>query len=65
MVIISLYNNIFQDRHGIAPAPPVIDSQQDWSLLMARQTDQVTVLKFTRNLNTCDPNDRVITVRCK
>ena len=33
---------------------PTVDPKQDWTLLEGKETDSHTVLKFKRNLQTCD-----------
>ena len=39
-----------------------MDKQQDWTLFHGEEHDFGTVLRFGRNLKTCDENDMIITV---
>uniref|UniRef100_A0A194ALW7 DOMON domain-containing protein n=1 Tax=Pinctada fucata TaxID=50426 RepID=A0A194ALW7_PINFU len=51
----------FKDRHSVAHAVPKIDQSQDWILLHGFENSFGTVLKFTRKIITCDPDDMEIT----
>ncbi|KAL3871750.1 hypothetical protein ACJMK2_039728 [Sinanodonta woodiana] len=44
----------FKDYHTTAHAAPAVDKHQDWFLLHGEENDFGTVLKFVRNLDTCD-----------
>lgn len=58
-----LWNYMYsQDYHSTENGTPKSDSSQDWLLLDAAENDFGTVLKFTRQLQTCDPHDHQITV---
>ncbi|RUS69044.1 hypothetical protein EGW08_023195 [Elysia chlorotica] len=47
----------FADRHAEGHFLPAIDSSQDWTLVMAQETGQFTMLKVARPLETCDDQD--------
>lgn len=40
----------------------MLDEKQNWKLLSASEDETYTYLKFTRTLDTCDPEDIAITV---
>ncbi|ODM94234.1 DBH-like monooxygenase protein 1 [Orchesella cincta] len=42
------------DMHATAMAPPILDTQSDWTLISASEDASKTYLKFSRLLNTCD-----------
>ena len=46
----------------MAHAEPLVDQSQDWILLHGEESDFGTILKFTRKINTCDPDDIEISV---
>ncbi|KAH3863954.1 DBH-like monooxygenase protein 1 homolog [Dreissena polymorpha] len=50
----------FKDRHAVALEMPLVDSSQDWHLLYGAENTWGTVLKVTRLLDTCDPDDYTI-----
>ena len=55
------YNS--QDRYAEARRLPGIDMvSQDWFLINSEETDGFTVLEFSRNFTSCDPQDLDITV---
>lgn len=43
--------------------PPSLDDENNYQLLNAEETDNVTRLRFKRRLYTCDKDDLAITVR--
>uniref|UniRef100_A0A182WEN2 DOMON domain-containing protein n=1 Tax=Anopheles minimus TaxID=112268 RepID=A0A182WEN2_9DIPT len=48
-----------QDRH-IRPdsdGEPIVDSSQDYTLLLGYENTTHTVIRFKRNLDTCDMKD--------
>ncbi|XP_077997624.1 DBH-like monooxygenase protein 1 homolog [Glandiceps talaboti] len=47
----------FTDRHATRNAEPEIDEQNDYTLLLGKEEDDYTVLKFERQLDTCDDNN--------
>ena len=52
-----------QDRYAEARRQPVIDTQsQDWFLVNSREEGGFTLLEFSRNFTSCDPQDLDITV---
>jgi len=51
----------FQDRYGLANGESVLDAQQDYDLIDAYENDTHTVMRFRRNMLTCDLNDLNIT----
>ena len=51
-----------QDRHALGEYEPIIEENQDVTLLSANQNDTHTILRFSRPYVTCDENDRDITV---
>ena len=51
-----------QDRYGLANGESVLDAQQDYDLIDAYENDTHTVMRFRRNMLTCDHNDLNITV---
>ena len=53
----------FQDRHTVGHSMPLIDKSQDWHLLYGEENEFGTILKFVRQINTCDDTeDMKITV---
>lgn len=53
----------FQDRHvKDANKDPVMDSSQDYTLLLGYENKTHTVLRFSRRYDTCDLRDLKITV---
>ncbi|KAL5011589.1 hypothetical protein ScPMuIL_010140 [Solemya velum] len=50
----------FADYHTLSDSTPILDPSQDWVLLYSEENDFGTILKFSRPLDTCDENDRVI-----
>ena len=52
-----------QDRHGIGHQEPQIDRHQDWTLIAGYENDTHTTLIMSRDYNTCDKKDHVISVR--
>lgn len=54
----------FQDSHGIEEmnAAPVTDTSQDVRVLGGSQNETHTTVTFSRNWQTCDPQDRPLTV---
>ncbi|XP_019631108.1 PREDICTED: DBH-like monooxygenase protein 1 homolog [Branchiostoma belcheri] len=48
------------DRYAEAKAQPPVDESQDWELLSGYENGTHTVLRFNRELTTCDEKDRVI-----
>ncbi|CAD5112484.1 DgyrCDS1700 [Dimorphilus gyrociliatus] len=50
----------FEDRHAVGNSEPRLDKSQDWRLLSGQEKEHYTILKFERNLRTCDPQDRDI-----
>ncbi|RNA36563.1 DBH-like monooxygenase 1 -like protein [Brachionus plicatilis] len=51
----------FKDTFASFKSSPKKDSQQDWTLLEAREVNGFTMLKMKRKLITGDPSDRDIT----
>ncbi|KAK3101729.1 hypothetical protein FSP39_005907 [Pinctada imbricata] len=51
----------FKDRHSVEHAVPIVDKSQDWTLLLGFENSFGTILKFTRKIITCDPDDMDIT----
>ncbi|XP_052093581.1 DBH-like monooxygenase protein 1 homolog [Mytilus californianus] len=51
----------FKDCHTEGHYAPIIDASQDWFLLLGKENNFGTVLKFIRKLDTCDDNDYLIT----
>jgi len=51
-----------QDRIGIGFTTPKVDDHEDWTLLEATEAQGQTYLKFSRPINSCDPEDYAITV---
>eukprot|EP00794_Sanderia_malayensis_P020379 gene20379-22388_t len=49
-----------KDYHGIGRKKPILDKKQDYQLLSASRNNTATILKFRRNLNTCDKEDNSI-----
>ena len=45
---------ILQDRFAIDRYLPPVDESQDWFLVGGEERNGYTILKFTRNLTTCD-----------
>ncbi|CAL4119360.1 unnamed protein product, partial [Meganyctiphanes norvegica] len=50
-----------QDRHGVGNQEPVVDSQQDWTLVHGYENDTHTSLIMSRPYYTCDKDDHDIT----
>lgn len=50
-----------QDRHGVGPEMPPEDESSDWRPLYARENDTYTMLVVARDVNTCDPQDYLLT----
>ncbi|XP_070572376.1 DBH-like monooxygenase protein 1 homolog [Ptychodera flava] len=44
----------FTDRHATAYSEPIIDDKHDYKLLLGKEEDDFTVLKFERLIDTCD-----------
>lgn len=53
----------FTDRYSMGNQMPEIDASQDWTLNDAWESATHTFLSFSRNLDTCDPDDYPITVK--
>jgi hypothetical protein len=55
-----------KDRHGPSDGNgyPPIDQLQNYNLISARSNQTHTIVRFQRQLSTCDPNDWTITVIC-
>lgn len=51
-----------KDYHTTGHTAPILDQSQDWVLLYGEENNNGTILKFTRKLDTCDPDDIKITV---
>ncbi|CAL4128695.1 unnamed protein product, partial [Meganyctiphanes norvegica] len=49
-----------QDRHGVGHKEPQIDRHQDWTLIAGYENDTHTTLIMSRDYNTCDKNDHVL-----
>lgn len=49
------------DYHAASNTRPTLDSHSDWKLLEARESDNSTILRFSRKLKTCDEEDFPIT----
>lgn len=47
----------FSDRWATGKKEPKIDDHQDWHLLNAGENVNGTMIRFTRRLETCDPED--------
>lgn len=47
----------FTDRHAVGNQEPVLDANQDWVLLSARENSSHTFLQFSRPFDTCDDQD--------
>lgn len=54
----------FQDSHGMEDtnASPITDISQDVKVLRGSQNGTHTSVTFSRNWQTCDPDDRHLTV---
>ncbi len=53
-----------QDRYAVGRFLPPIDTvSQDWFLTNSEEEDGFTLLEFSRNFTSCDPQDLDITVR--
>ena len=39
---------------------PLLDASQDWYLLLGQEDDTSTILKFVRQIDTCDSSDDII-----
>ncbi|KAK7083414.1 DBH-like monooxygenase protein 1, partial [Halocaridina rubra] len=50
-----------QDRHGIGDTRPPLDDHADWRPLYARENDTHTIVVVARDINTCDPQDFLLT----
>ncbi|XP_033732845.1 DBH-like monooxygenase protein 1 [Pecten maximus] len=50
-----------KDCHTIGYVAPIVDTSQDWLLEYGAETDENTILKFTRKIDTCDSDDIKIT----
>ncbi|XP_070564615.1 DBH-like monooxygenase protein 1 homolog [Ptychodera flava] len=44
----------FTDRHAKSKSEPIVDDQQDYRLLLGKEEDDFTILKFERLIDTCD-----------
>ncbi|XP_070564696.1 DBH-like monooxygenase protein 1 homolog [Ptychodera flava] len=44
----------FTDRHATAYSEPIVDSRQDYKLLLGKEEDGFTIFKFERLIDTCD-----------
>ena len=55
--MIILVYDCLQDRQGRSRREPDIDGSQDWELLAYSESDSITMLKFSRQFVTQDPND--------
>lgn len=56
---------MLQDRHvKDATRDPQMDSSQDYNLQLGYENKTHTVLRFSRQYDTCDPRDLKITVSC-
>ncbi|XP_077992069.1 DBH-like monooxygenase protein 1 homolog [Glandiceps talaboti] len=51
----------FTDRFATSNSEPSIDNSQDYELIGGMETDTHTILTFSRQFETCDPDDRVVT----
>lgn len=51
----------FSDYHAVGNQIPVLDPSQDWNLLSARENGSHTFLTFSRQFDTCDPQDYPVT----
>ncbi|CAG7831053.1 unnamed protein product, partial [Allacma fusca] len=47
----------FDDRHSTSGGTPLLDQEQNWLLLLARQGNGTTQLKFIRDFHTGDDKD--------
>ena len=52
----------FQDRHGVGNEFPPLDPKQNIEVLDGIQSDGWTMVKFRRQLASCEPYDLPITV---
>lgn len=52
----------FSDRHAVGNQVPEEDPSQDWKLHEARENRTHTFLSFSRDFDTCDPQDYAIRV---
>jgi hypothetical protein len=56
---VATFDDRYSEGNGVTPKK---DKQgQDWTLLLANETETHTILKFTRPLDLCPPEDRPIT----
>ena len=39
---------------------PLLDASQDWYLLLGQEDDTSTILKFVRQIDTCDSSGDII-----
>ena len=51
-----------EDCHATGKAEPLLDEQQDWTLLEAKETQSQTIVKMKRPINTGDTDDFCLTV---
>ncbi|XP_078583126.1 DBH-like monooxygenase protein 1 [Branchiostoma floridae x Branchiostoma japonicum] len=49
-----------EDRYAHGESQPVLDSRQDWTLHESQENGTHTTMRFSRELQTCDPFDRDI-----
>ena len=50
----------FQDYHTVNHSKPLLDASQDWYLLLGQEDDTWTILKFVRQIDTCDSSGDII-----
>ena len=62
-IIHVLHNSFVKDRFAGGRFLPAIDStSEDWTLTDSEEEDGSTILAFSRNTISCDPQDLDITV---
>lgn len=65
VLTLQLHYNFFisQDRFAAGRFEPSIDASQDWTLVGHEEREGRTIMEFTRDMNTCDENDIVLSVK--
>ena len=51
-----------QDRYAQGNFLPAIDDENDWNPLYAMENETHTIVALQRDINTCDPQDFILTV---
>ena len=65
IVVMTIVVTGAQDRYAeIRDLPPIDIQSQDWFLINSEEQNGFTILEFSRNFTSCDPQDLDITVSC-